>query len=93
MESPERRRVQRNSVQMFGKIGSCKPIYQNLSPTSRPRSPACDTSQAESLGRMQSKDCLSNDFASSAGKHTPTITDQQPNLINSLRLKKVCSQN
>uniref|UniRef100_A0A1I8EM75 Mediator of RNA polymerase II transcription subunit 13 n=1 Tax=Wuchereria bancrofti TaxID=6293 RepID=A0A1I8EM75_WUCBA len=88
-ESPERRRVQRNSVQMFGKIGSCKPIYQNLSPTSRPRSPACDTSQAESLGRMQSKDCLSNDFTSlSAGKHTPTITEQQPNLINSLRLKK-----
>uniref|UniRef100_A0A8R1TKB8 Mediator of RNA polymerase II transcription subunit 13 n=2 Tax=Onchocerca TaxID=6281 RepID=A0A8R1TKB8_ONCVO len=88
-ESPERRRVQRNSVQMFGKIGSCKPVYQNLSPTSRPRSPACDTSQTESLSRMQSKDCLSSDFVPlSARKHEPTIAEQQPNLINSLRLKK-----
>uniref|UniRef100_A0A1I7VHE0 Mediator of RNA polymerase II transcription subunit 13 n=1 Tax=Loa loa TaxID=7209 RepID=A0A1I7VHE0_LOALO len=85
----ERRRVQRNSVQMFSKIGSCKPVYQNLSPTSRPRSPACDTSQTESLNRMQSKDCLSNDFASlSARKRGPTIAEQQPNLINSLRLRK-----
>ncbi|VDO34516.1 unnamed protein product, partial [Onchocerca flexuosa] len=88
-ESPERRRVQRNSLQMFGKIGSCKPVYQNLSPTSRPRSPACDISQTESLSRMQSKDRLSNDFVPlSARKHEATIVEQQPNLINSLRLKK-----
>ncbi|CAG9533297.1 unnamed protein product [Cercopithifilaria johnstoni] len=87
-ESPERRRVQKNSVQMFGKIGSCKPVYQNLSPTSRPRSPACDTSQTEPLNRMQSKDCLSNDFASlSARKHGPSIVEQQPNLISGLRSK------
>ncbi|KAL3994049.1 Mediator complex subunit 13 N-terminal family protein [Acanthocheilonema viteae] len=87
-ESPERRRVQRNSVQMFSKIGSCKPVYQNLSPTSRPRSPACDTSQAESLNRIQSKDCLSNDFASlPARKNGSPIVEQQPNLISSSRLK------
>uniref|UniRef100_A0A0R3RUW1 Mediator of RNA polymerase II transcription subunit 13 n=1 Tax=Elaeophora elaphi TaxID=1147741 RepID=A0A0R3RUW1_9BILA len=88
-ESPERRRVQKNSVQMFGKIGSCKPIYQNLSPTSRPRSPACDTSQTESLNRMQSKDYSSSDFTSlSTRKHGHPIMEQQPNLINSMRLKK-----
>ncbi|KAM3719730.1 Mediator of RNA polymerase II transcription subunit [Dirofilaria immitis] len=88
-ESPERRRVQKNSVQIFSKIGSCKPIYQNLSPTSRPRSPVCDVSQTESLNRMQSKDCLNNDFASlSTRKQESTVADQQSNLINSLLLKK-----
>lgn len=58
----------------------------------RPRSPACDTSQAESLSRMQSKGCLSNDFVSlSARKHRRAMAEQQSNLINNLHLKKVYS--
>lgn len=56
----------------------------------RPRSPVCDTSQAESLNRMQSKDCSSNHFATlSAKKHKPEIVEQKSNLVSSLRLKMV----
>ncbi|VDN07598.1 unnamed protein product [Thelazia callipaeda] len=83
-KSPERQRVQ-----VISKVGSCKPVYQNLSPTSRPRSPVCDISQTESMTRIQSKDCSRRDFISlSSSKHGLSLTQHRSSLMNNLSWKK-----